>query len=77
MAYLSPAVRRTLGKTIQDAQAGAERGAADALRRLASRRRAGHRTLARHRRSSATGCARMPARSAIRDHRTAHKRLST
>jgi hypothetical protein len=34
MAYLSPALRRGLERTIQQARAAAEEGAADALRRL-------------------------------------------
>jgi hypothetical protein len=44
MAYLSPAVRRTLEKGIQDARTTAERGSADALRRLgvAEARRPSH-----------------------------------
>jgi hypothetical protein len=34
MAYLTPALRRTLERSIQQARAAAQEGAADALRRL-------------------------------------------
>ena len=51
MAYLSPVLRRTLERTIQDARTAGEQGAADALRRLgvADPRRPAHLTEAQAR----------------------------